>query len=117
MAVLTAAQRLAVYGPLVTYQTADGPRKGVPLSALRMVTSPWGPKVRIHHLIADHWLATARAAAAEVPDFVPRRIDSFAPRYIRGSDTDISLHGLGLATDNFTTPLPTVPPGGVWDPY
>src|SRR5688572_6329383 len=115
MAVLTGAQRLSVYGPLVTYQTAAGPQQGVPLAALRMVTSPWGPKVRIHHLIADHWLDTAHAAAAEVPEFAPRRIDSFAPRAIRGS-TSISLHAYGLANDWFTTPMPTTPPGGVWDP-
>lgn len=116
MARLTGAQRLAVYGPLVTYQTADGPRKGAPASALRTVTSPWGLRVRVHHLIADYWLDTAHHAAAEVPEFVPHRMDSFNPRLIRGSTTEISPHAYGLAVDTFVTPYPNAPPGGVWTP-
>ena len=55
-------------------------------------------------------------AAAEVPEFAPKRSDSFVPRLIRNS-TAVSMHAYGLAVDWFTTPYPTSPPGGVWTPY
>jgi hypothetical protein len=104
---------IATYGPLVDY---GGGARGVPKTRLRFVRSPWGQTVAIHELLAEHYRATAIVAAMVVAEFVPQRIDSFAPRVIRGS-TKVSQHAFGLATDTFLTPYPTVPPGGVWDPY
>lgn len=109
---LTSAQRLLTYGPLVWH----GLNRGVATDQLRGLVTPWGTKIRVHHLVADHWAATMARAAVEVPEFVPRRSDSFVPRLIRNS-TAVSMHAYGLAVDWFMNPYPTSPPGGVWTPY
>lgn len=108
---ITRAQRDKAYGPMTWY----GPNVGVVAERLRSMPTPWGTKVTVHELVASHWAEAMEVAAAEVPEFRPRRTDSFVPRLIRAS-TAISMHAYGLAIDFFTTPYPTPPPGGVWTP-
>lgn len=117
---LSAAIRLSIYGPLVDKGLEAGKTPsgsyGVKADVLKTLRTPWGTTIQVHHLIADHTVNTMKHVAAAVPEFVPRRSDSFVPRTIRGS-TATSLHAYGLAVDWFTTPYPTPPPGGVWVPY
>ena len=93
---------------------------------------PWLPRrsdgrvqvVLCHPLLADHFVATCRAAAS-VSRWVPQRIDSYNPRPIRGvdlpdgwklGDKGTSRHAWGAAFDFFATPADVPPPGGVWTP-
>lgn len=87
---------------------------GVPgtQSSLVLVTTPWGLKARVHHLIAERFLAAATLAHAR-SSWTPKRIDSYAPRKVRGS-TAVSLHAYGLACDWFDLPLTQTP--DIWGP-
>lgn len=77
-------------------------------------TTPWGPKVRVHRLLAERF-AEACAEAFRASIWTPKRIDSYACRPIRGSSSP-SLHSWGLAWDFFATDPGVPPPGGVWKP-
>lgn len=79
---------------------------------LVVVTTPWGLRARVHRLVAERFLA-AFALAQSRSRWVPRRIDSYAARKIRGK-TAASLHAYGLAVDVFDLPLPQVPE--IWGP-
>lgn len=105
-------KRRQLYGPVVTHGDDGG--LGVASSELRLITLPWGMRVQCHRLLVDVmreacWQADAHSG------WKPQRVDSFAPRLIRGGSS-MSLHAFGLAFDFFAT-LPGVPPpGGVWTP-
>lgn len=83
---------------------------------LTTVTTPWGIRVRIHRLLVPVFLDACQHAAAEVVEWRPARIDSFACRPIRGTSSTYSLHSYGLAFDFFVTGPNVPPPGGVWTP-
>lgn len=83
------------------------------------ITTPWGIKVACHRLIVDVFLDACQEAHDTVT-WQPRRIDSYNPRPIRGTENDDdpqwSLHAWALAFDFFATPPGIPPPGGVWTP-
>jgi hypothetical protein len=85
----------------------------------RTVVTPWGPKATLHVRVADHFLETCSEADAALSKagspWRPRRVDSYNPRQIRGSD-EWSMHAWALAVDIFSTPPNMPPPGGVWTP-
>lgn len=90
------------------------------ITYLRHIPTPWMKPgtnkhlyVHAHVLIAD--LLLHCFAHAVRPAWTPRRVDSYAPRKVRGS-TNWSLHSWGLAFDFFVTPPGVKPPGGVWTP-
>jgi hypothetical protein len=106
---IAASSRAVIFGPLTSYASGVGTAQ----SNLVTVATPWGIKVRAHRLVASRFLAAC--VDAEKLPWNPLRIDSFAPRSIRGS-TAVSMHAYGLAWDFFATPPNVVPPGGVWTP-
>lgn len=80
------------------------------------VRTPWGDQAVVHELIAPIFLEACVAASKDpYAGFVPRRVDSFACRTVRGSSS-MSLHAYGLAWDFFVTDEGVPPPGGVWKP-
>lgn len=83
-------------------------------SNLRTYLTPWGLRVQVHFLVLPRFSA-ACALAKRASAWVPRRIDSYNCRQVRGS-TAPSLHSYGLAVDFFATEPGVVPPGGVWEP-
>lgn len=83
---------------------------------LATLTTPWGIRVRCHRLLVPVFLDACHHAAAEVVEWRPQRIDSFACRPIRGTSSGFSLHSWGLAFDFFATAPNVPPPGGVWTP-
>lgn len=83
-------------------------------SNLRTYLTPWGLRVQVHSLVLPRFSA-ACALAKRASAWVPRRIDSYNCRQVRGS-TAPSLHSYGLAVDFFATEPGVVPPGGVWEP-
>ena len=82
---------------------------------LATVTTPWGIRCRVHKLVLPVFEDACAHACAEVVEWKPQRIDSYACRDVRGS-TAKSLHAYGLAWDFFATPPNVPPPGGVWTP-
>lgn len=81
------------------------------------VLTPWGIKVVCHRLIAPLFLICCQDAHDHVTDWVPRRIDSYNFRPIRGTKDNPSMHGYALAWDFFITGPTVPPPGGVWTPH
>jgi hypothetical protein len=79
---------------------------------IEYVVTPWGPRVGVHRLIKDVFLAACQEAH-DTQAWKPRRIDSHVDRQIRGSAA-WSLHAYGLAFDFFDRPFPT--PVDVWGP-
>lgn len=99
---LTTAQRGGLYGrpgDTVRYAT---------------VLTPWGLKARCHKAVLGVFVDACNEAS-KTSRWVPRRIDSFAHRNVRGSSS-VSLHSWALAWDFFATDPGVVPPGGVWKP-
>ncbi len=64
-------------------------------------TTPWGMRVTVHKMVLPTF-AAACELAKRTSDWVPRRIDSYNCRPIRGSSA-WSLHSYGLAWDFFDT--------------
>lgn len=87
---------------------------GQPGDAARItqVTTPWGITVSVHRDLANTFLAACNAAKA-ASSWVPKRIDSYNKRPIRGG-SEWSLHSWALAWDFFSSPPGVPPPGGVW---
>lgn len=98
MSRLSHTQRVAAFGP--------------PCEAhyRRRVTTPWGISVLCHEAIVSRFLSACELAS-ERSRWVPRRIDHYVCRQIRGSDT-WSLHAWPLAWDLFDRPYPE--PVDVW---
>lgn len=69
-----------------------------------VVETPWGIRVRCHRLVADRFLYACRLAVS-ASEWRPKRIDSYACRAVRGTNTT-SLHAYALAWDFFDRPLP-----------
>lgn len=76
------------------------------------VTTPWGVRCTVHKLVKARFLAACGEAHRTVK-WVPRRIDSYVCRTIRGSNT-VSIHSWALAWDFFDTPPGAQP--DVWGP-
>lgn len=70
--------------------------------------------VRVHPLLADHFVDTC-IAANKASSYKPQRMDSHVVRAIRGSRI-YSVHSWASAWDIFTTKPTVPPPGGVWTP-
>lgn len=104
MTVLTTAQRTAVFG-------RPGQVRRI------VVATPWGDRVQVHELLAAVFIEACYAAFYDpFCHWLPQRIDSYAPRPIRGTTDTWSLHAWALAWDFFATIEGVPPPGGVWKP-
>ena len=104
MPVLTGSQRDALFGERCEIRST-------------LISTPWqGDRVRVHNLVVPVFVEACVAAHRDLhAGFHPRRIDSYACRNVRGSDST-SLHAWALAWDFFATDEGIPPPGGVWKP-
>lgn len=81
------------------------------------VTTPWGDRVQVHHLITAVFIeACYQAFHDPFCRWVPQRVDGYNPRPIRGTTGTWSLHAWALGWDFFATSEGIPPPGGVWKP-
>lgn len=79
------------------------------------VLTPWGVTAVVHELLRDQFIVACERAKRK-SDWVPKRIDSYNPRPIRGTKDTWSIHAWALAFDFFATRPTEPPPGGVWKP-
>lgn len=75
--------------------------------------TPWGMTVSVNKAVLKRFRLACKRA--ERCGWDPKRIDSYACRNIRGSDS-WSRHSYAAAWDFFYTGPGVPPPGGVWKP-